>query len=99
MRPAAYSLHEVRDDGLGELLLEVDDVVRDADARGDAAGVVQVVDRAARPEARAALAGSRGAGRYELHREADHLVPLAREQRGGHRRVDAAGHGYDDTHL
>ena len=35
----------------------------------------------------------------QLHRQADDLVPLAREQRRGHGGIDAAGHGDDDTHL
>ena len=42
--PAAYSSHEVRDDLLVELPLEVHDVVRDVDRRGDAPRVVEVVD-------------------------------------------------------
>jgi hypothetical protein len=43
--------HEIRDDGVGKLALEIDDVVRDADACGDTPGVVEVVDRAAGAEA------------------------------------------------
>ena len=35
----------------------------------------------------------------ELHRQADHLVPLLREERRRDRRVDAAGHRYDDAHV
>ena len=89
---------EVRDDGLGELRLEIDDVVRDADARGHAARVVEVVDRAARAEAHAALVRS-SCLVVQLHRQPDDVVPLARQQRGGHRRVDAARHGYDNTHA
>ena len=73
--------------------LEVDDVVGDADAGGDAPRVVQVVDRAAGPEADLSLALV-----IQLHREADHLVALLRQERSGHRGVDAAGHGYDDAH-
>ncbi len=93
-RPSAGILpYEVRDHLVGELALEVDDVVRDADAGGHAPGVVQVVDRAAGPEADLSPALV-----IQLHREADHLVTLLREERSGHRRVDAAGHGHDDAH-
>ena len=93
VRPPTYSPDEIRDDLLVELPLEVDDVVRDADAGGDTPRVVQVVDRAARPEADLSLPLV-----VQLHRQADHLVALAREERGGDRGVDAAGHGYDDAH-
>ena len=82
VRPLAYSLHEIRDHLIGELALEVDDVVRDADARGDTPRVVQVVDGAAGAEPRR-LAGRALRLVVELHRQPDDLMALAGEQRGG----------------
>jgi hypothetical protein len=50
-RPSRRVLaHEVGDHVLLELVLEVDDVVRDADRARDAARVVQVIERAAAAE-------------------------------------------------
>jgi hypothetical protein len=52
-RPAACVLvHEIRDHLIGELALEVDDVVRDTDAGRDTPRVVQVVDGTAGAEPR-----------------------------------------------
>ena len=85
-RPArGVLLDEVRHDVLAELALEVDDVVGDAEARGDAACVVEVVDGAAAAETRLTAALI-----VQLHRQADDLVACLRHQRGGHRRVDSA---------
>ena len=66
--------------------------------RGDAPRVVQVVDGAARAEAHFAV-GVRSGVIVQLHRQADDLVPLTSQQRGGHRRIDAARHGDDYTHF
>ena len=73
VRPAAYSRTKLAITVLGELPLEIEDVVRNVDARGHAPGVVQVVNRAAAAEAhgRVGLALV-----VQLHREADHVVPL-----------------------
>ena len=90
---AGVLAHEVRDHLLGELPLEIDDVVGDADAPGHTPGVVQVVDRAAGAEADFSLALV-----VQLHRQTDHLVALLREERRSDGGVDAAGHGYDDSH-
>ena len=93
-RPARGVLaHEVHDDLGLELLLEIHDVVGHAQRRGDPAGVVEVVERAAGPEAHVAFALV-----VELHRQADDLVAGLDEQARGHRRVHAAGHGHDDAH-
>ena len=82
-RPAAGVLvHEIRDHLIGELALEVDDVVRDADAGGDTPRVVQVVDGTAGAESRRLTAGALRLV-IELHREPDDLVALPGEQRGG----------------
>jgi hypothetical protein len=79
-RPAGCVLaNEVRHHLLVELLLEVDDVVRDVDGRGDAAGVVEIVDRAAAAKRGLALRLI-----VELHRQANHLVALRGEQRRRH---------------
>jgi hypothetical protein len=86
--------HEVRDHLLAELTLEVDDVVGDADLGGDAPRVVQVVDRTAGAEADLPLALV-----VQLHRQADDLMALLREQCGGDRRVDPARHSNDDAHA
>ena len=94
-RPATDVLaHEVRDHLIVELALEIDDVVGNADARRYPPGVVQVVDRATGAEADLSLALV-----IQLHREADHLVPLPREKRSSHRGIDAAGHGHYYSHL
>src|SRR5215471_17771633 len=85
---------EVRDDLVVELLLEVHDVVRNADRGRDTPGVVQVVNRAAAAE-RTLPPGLI----VELHGQTDDLVALLGEQGGRHGRVDTAGHRYDDTHL
>ena len=58
--------HEVRDDVLLKLLLEVQDVVRDIDRRGHTPRIVKVVERAAAAE-RPGAVGLRG-DVVELHR-------------------------------
>ena len=58
--------------------LEVDDVVGDAEAPGDAARVVQVVEAAAAPIARLALALV-----VELHGQTDDVMARFGQQRGG----------------
>ena len=75
-----------------EAALVVEHVMRNADALGDAARVVDVLARAA-----GALAVGGGAMVVELQRDADHVIAFGLEQRGGHRGIDAAGHGDDDT--
>ncbi len=81
-----------------EALLLVDEVVRDAELLGDAAGVVDVVDGAA-----AALHGlghafvaGEAALVPELQGEADEGVALLAQESGDGRGVDAAGHGDGD---
>src|SRR6476469_10260083 len=64
--PGGVLADEVRDYLLAELLLEVDDVVGDADGGGDPPRVVQVVDRAAAAERRLPLGLI-----VELHRQTD----------------------------
>ena len=85
---------EVGDDRLFEPPLEVQDVVRDADDVRDTPRIVQVVEGTAAPEGMLALPLI-----VELHREADDLVSLLGQQSRGDRRVHAARHRNDDTHL
>ncbi len=75
-----------------ELLLEIDHVVGNADLLRHAAGIVDIFDRAA------AAGGSvrRQIGQPplvpELHRQPDHALPLADQQRGHRGAVHAARH-------
>ena len=66
---------EVGHDVLLEAPLEVDDVVGDADRARHTARVVQIVERAAAPEADLSVIVSAGRLIVQLHRETDHLVP------------------------
>src|SRR6185503_7403481 len=75
-----------------EATLVVEHIMRDADALGDAARVVDVLARAA-----GALAMGGRAMVVELQRHADYVVALGFEQRRGDRGIDATGHGDDDA--
>ena len=86
------ALGEAVDHRFLEAALVVEHVMRNADALGHAAGVVDVLAGAA-----GALAVGRGAVVVELQRHADDVIALGLEQRGRHRGIDAAGHGDDDT--
>jgi hypothetical protein len=68
--------------------------VGEADVGGDASSIVKIVDRAARAKCVAVPAGLI----VQLHRETDHVVSLLRQERGGHRGIDSAGHGDDYPH-
>ena len=78
------------DDRVAEALLGVDDVVRDAEMVGHAAGVVDVA-----PGAAGAAPGRSAARVVELQGCADDLVALL----GHHRAVDAAGHRGEHAHV
>ena len=65
-----------------------------AEPRGDVAGVVDVLARAAR-----ALAMRRRAVVVELHRQADDIIALARQQRRDDAGIDAARHRDDDARI
>ena len=82
------------DDRFLEAAFIVEHVVRDADALGNAARVVDVL-----PCATCALAMDRGAMVVKLQRHPNHVIALRLEQGGRHRRVDAAGHGNDDAGI
>ena len=58
------------------------------------AGILNVVDGAAAP----VVFGQVGlVNVVQLHRDADDLVALPVQQKGGHRGIHAAAHGDDDT--
>jgi len=85
---------EVRDHGLVELPLTVEEVVRDAEPARHLAGVVHGLRRAAAAE----LAGRflRLPPRPDPQRDPDHLATLLEEQRCRDRRVHPAAHSDDD---
>jgi hypothetical protein len=80
--------------GVAEALLVVEHVVRNAELRGDAARVVNVLTGAA-----GALAVRRFAMVVELQGHAHHVVALPGQEAGDHRAVDAAGHRDDDARV
>src|SRR5688572_16597473 len=84
---------EIRNDRPLELALEVDDVVRDVQAPGHAAGVMEIIEAAAAAISRLAITLV-----VELHRQTNNLVAGFREKRCGHRRVDTARHGDNYAH-
>ena len=86
------ALGETVDHRFLEAALIVEHVMRNADALGDRARVVDVLTRAA-----GALAVGGGAVVVKLQRDADHVIALGLQQRRGHRGIDAAGHGDDDA--
>ena len=91
---AAVFLDEVVDDVAAERIAEVDDVVRHAEHRADAAGIL---DRAQRTTSVFALDDANiFALGPDVQRDADDAMSLAREQRGGHRAVDATAHPDQD---
>ena len=73
--------HEVRDDHLFELPLEVDDVVGNLQRGGHAPRVVEIVDRTAAAK-RPLVAGAPCV--VELHGQTDDVMPLLGQQRGRH---------------
>jgi hypothetical protein len=87
---------EVRDDGLLKPLLEIEDVMRKAKRRGDAASIVQIVERAARAEMPAVL--KTAVLCIQLHGQTNDIMTLLGEQGRGDRGVDAARHGDNDAH-
>jgi len=86
------ALGETIDHGFLEAGLVIENVVRNAYALRDGAGIVDVL-----PRATGAFAMRRCAVVVELQRHADHVIAFGLEQGSRHRRVDAAGHGDNDT--
>ncbi len=89
--PGEVFVGEPLDDVLAKGALVVEDVMREAQPVGHRPRVANIVAGAAR-----ALASVGGAVVIELQRDADHLGPAVRGQRGDDRAVDPAGHGDDD---
>ena len=74
--------------------LVIEDVMGNPEPRGDVARVMDVLARAA-----GALAMRRRAVIVELHRQADDVVALARQQRRDDAGIDAARHRDDDARV
>jgi hypothetical protein len=70
--------------------------VRHAESGSRPAGIVQIVERAARSEGGTAVLP--GPLIVELHRHADDVVTVIGHERRGDRRIDAARHRDDDAH-
>ena len=87
---ARIGLGEVGHDAVLEALFIVENIMRDAEALGHAARIVDVLAGAAG----ALLPG--GTGIVELQRDADDVIALALQKRSRHRRIHAARHGGDD---
>ena len=85
---------EVVDDVLLKLVLEVNDVVRDADSCGSGTGVLLVLDAAA---VALATEGVRVGVGPEAHRDADNVEALTLEQGGSGSGVHTAAHTDEDT--
>ena len=86
------ALGEAVDHRFLEAAFVVEHVMGNVDALGHAARVIDVLAGAT-----GAFAVGRRAMVVELQRHADHVIALGLKQRGRHRRIDAAGHGDDDT--
>ncbi len=89
---AGVARSEAVDHLLAELVLVVEHIMGNAEARRDLAGVMDVLARAA-----GALAMRRLAVIVELQRHADDVIALVAEQRGDDARVHAARHRHDDA--
>ena len=70
------AFHETVDDGLFEIVFVIEDVMREAFFFCDAAGIVNILPRAAR-----AFFGDGRAVIVKLQRDADDIIPLFMEQR------------------
>ena len=90
--PERIAVGEAVDHRLAEAVLVVEHVMRNADALGDAARIVDVLAGAA-----GALAVGRRAVVVKLQRDADDVVALGLQQRRRDRGIDAARHGDDDA--
>ena len=88
------ALGEGIDHLLAELALVIEHIMRNAEARRDLAGVVDVLACAARAGAMRRLAVV-----VKLQGHADDVIALRLQERGDHGRVDAAGHGDDDARI
>src|SRR6202051_5372740 len=87
--PAPVRIDEAIDDVALERLLEVEDVMRNAEGGGAASRVIEIVRSAARLRVR----GSRRD--VHFHGHADHIAAALGEEAGGDRRIDAGAHRGD----
>ena len=88
------ALGEAVDHRFLEAAFVVEHVMRNAEPRGDGAGIMDVAAGAA-----GALAVGRGAMIVELKRDADHVIAGFRQQRRRNRGIDAARHGDDNARV
>ena len=88
------ALGEAVDHRFLEAALVIEHVMRNADALGDGAGVMNVAAGAT-----GALAVRRRPVIVELQRDADHVVAGLGKQRRRDRRIDAARHGDDNARV
>ena len=96
--PGNVLLDEGTDHVALETLLVIDDVIWDADLLRDAAGVVNVVERAAASlhGLGHALAPGQAALVPKLHGQADDIVPLGAQHGRDGGGIHTARHGYGD---
>ena len=83
---------ELLDDFLAKCAFMVEHVMRDPEPVGHCARIADIVARAA-----GTLAPGGGPVIIELQRDADHLGPAGRSERGDDRGIDAAAHRHDDA--
>ena len=90
--PAVFGAKVVDDVGL-ELLLDVENVMRDSQTLAHPPGIFHVVQGTAS----LVMGGQVGLVQaVELHGHADHVIPLAAQQQGCDRRIHPAAHGDDN---
>ncbi len=104
-RPAAVVFGDEVIDDLREVLLEVQDIERNAQCGRDSTSIGRVENRAAALFIRASLRGGgafgllmglNSIGRSQSHENAQDLISLAKEQCRGDGAIDAAGHREHD---
>ena len=87
---SGVAVDKIVDDRSPEAALVIEHIMGNAEALGDAGGVVDVA-----PGTAGAVAPCGGAMVVELQRNADDFKPALDQQGRGHRRVDPAGHRDD----
>src|SRR6185437_15180272 len=87
-------IHERLHYFLLELLFEVDDVVWNAKLRGDAPGVVNIVERTAAPGCFLGCEVGEAALVPKLHGHPDNRVAVTQQHARNRGTVDASGHGH-----
>ena len=93
---AAVLIDEIVHNLVAELLLHVQDVVRDAEEAADGAGILHVIQCAAT----LVIVGQLGfVEAVQLHGDADYFPSGAMQQQGGDAGIDASAHGYNHPVL